>query len=180
MPTISEIKDYNGFVQRSERLGLTELVDQAESTLTDFRLLIEETKHVNGTRGLRRTIDAGFGGLGGWTKITVGGIDWTKANDTGAKVGVEVQVSGRSDLLAVDIIHLRESVEGGVIDIGVIIVPDDTLSRFLTDRTPNLRTALRHVEGRAHNLPIRVIAFRHDGIGEALPKMRTNLGREPG
>lgn len=60
---------------------------------------------------------------------------------------------------------------------GVIIVPDDTLSRFLTDRTPNFATAIKHAQ-HAKDLPIRVIGFRHDSVGEALAKMRTNLGRE--
>lgn len=61
----------------------------------------------------------------------------------------------------------------------MIIVPDDQLSKFLTDRTPNLSTALRHVQ-RAKDLPIQIIAFRHDGAGSALPKIRTNLGRDGG
>lgn len=107
----------------------------------------------------------------------MGGIDWSKSTDAGAKIGVEVQVSGRSDLLAVDVLHLGNSIREGKTDVGVIIVPDDELSPYLTDRTPNLRTAKRHVTGMAENLPIRIVAFRHDGVGEALDKMRTNLGR---
>jgi hypothetical protein len=82
-------------------------------------------------------------------------------------------------MLAVDIMHLKEKIAGGEIDAGIIIVPDDTLSPFLTDRTPNLATAIKHIEDRARDLPIRVLAFRHDGPGPALGKMRTNLGREP-
>lgn len=108
-----------------------------------------------------------------------GGIDWTKRNRQGASVGVEVQVSGRSDMLAVDPLHLSAELIAGRIDVGLIIVPDDNLSYFLTDRTPNLRTAIRHVVSRVSDLPIRILAFRHDGIGPALMKMRTNLGRLP-
>jgi hypothetical protein len=66
-----------------------------------------------------------------------------------------------------------------VIDAGIIIVPDDTLSRWLTDRTPNLATAVKHIEDRARDLPMRVLAFRHDGPGPALGKVRTNLGKYP-
>jgi hypothetical protein len=80
-------------------------------------------------------------------------------------------------MLAVDIMHLKEDLAHGKIDIGIIVVPDDTLSRFLTDRTPNLAAAVKHVEHRASDLPIRVLAFKHDGIGPALEKMRTNKGR---
>jgi hypothetical protein len=180
LPIISETIDYNGFAEKVRRLGLDALVAEATATVTGFSLLIEERPLANGTRGLRRTIDSVFAAFGGWIKKPVGGIDWTKRNDIGAGVGVEVQVSGRSDMLAVDILHLSAELIAGRIDVGLIIVPDDRLSRFLTDRTPNLRTAIRHVNSRARELPIRILAFRHDGIGPALAKMRTNLGRRPG
>lgn len=179
MPKVTHKKDYNGFANKVERLNLGQLVQQVEDTLASFQLTIEERKHANGTRGIRRCIDEGFEGLGGWTKTTVGGIDWTKANEIRAKVGVEVQVSARSDLLAIDLMHLRDSMHQGLLDVGIIIVPDDDLSYFLTDRTPNLRTAIKHIEARARDLPIRVLAFAHDGTGDALKKMRTNLGRTP-
>jgi hypothetical protein len=179
VPIISKTLDYNGFVNKVARLGLSALVGEATATLSLFQLLVEEKKHANGTQGLRRTIDEGFSQTGGWTKIASGGIDWTKSNQQGGRVGVEVQVSGRSDMLAVDIMHLKDQIEAGAIDVGVIIVPDDDLSYFLTDRTPNLRTAVKHVQDKASNLPIRVLAFKHDGVGLALTKMRTNLGKTP-
>jgi hypothetical protein len=177
MPVITETRDYNGFVARAKRLALDGLVAEAISTLTGFTLLVEERKEANGTRDLRKTIDAGFAQLGGWIKISSGGVDWAKQGAGGASIGVEVQVSGRSDMLAVDIMHLKDELEAGRMDVGMIIVPDDTLSWYLTDRTPNLATAVRHVQHRASNLPIQIVAFRHDGVGPALPKMRTNLGR---
>lgn len=177
MPLILSRHDYNGFANKIERLGLSALLEEAECVLTKFSLLIEETIHANGTRGLRQQIDTGFEALGGWTKIAVGGIDWQKSNSIGAKLGVEVQVSGRSDMLAVDIMHLKEAINKGTIDVGVIIVPHDRLSRFLTDRTPNLATAIRHVQDRASEMPIRIISFGHDGVGPALEKFRTNMGR---
>ena len=178
MPIVSKVQDYNGFVNKAQRLGLIPLVEEIQSTLSAFSLLIEESRHANGTKEIRERIDAAFEAIGGWVKITVGDIDWTKQNQEGATAGVEVQVSGRSDMLAVDIMHLKEKIEHGGLDIGVIIVPDDNLSKFLTDRTPNLRTAIKHVEHRAKDLPIRIIAFGHDGVGPALTKMRTNLGRQ--
>ena len=184
MPIISETRDFNGFAQKIERLDLVGLVEEAVSTL-DFPLLVEERKHANGTRGLRQEIDGRFKQLGGWKMVKVGGVDWTKGSAKGATIGVEVQVSGRSDMLAVDVIHLKAKLQSGFIDAGIIIVPDDKLSRFLTDRTPNFATAIKHLEAGASDLPIRVIAFRHNGPGYALGKMRTNLGRliseaEPG
>ena len=176
MAVISESRDFNGFATKVHRLDLSELVAEAASTL-DFPLAVEERKHANGTRGLRQTIDARFKELGGWRMVKVGGVDWTKSSKKGATIGVEVQVSGRSDMLAVDILHLKEKLHTGFIDAGLIIVPDDTLSRFLTDRTPNYATAIKHLEAGASELPIRVLAFRHDRAGYALRKMRTNRGR---
>lgn len=178
MPRITDRREYNGFNRIVERHGLAELVEEALGTL-DFQLLVRQERHANGTRDLRRQIDRGFDDLGGWTKVASGGIDWTKSNDRGAKIGVEVQVSSRSDLVAVDVMHLQASLSTGVIDVGIIIVPDDTLSRFLTDRTPNLRTAVKYVEQWASDRPVSIVAFRHDGPGEALPKMVTNLSGLP-
>jgi hypothetical protein len=178
MPVISARIEYNGFNTKATRLGLGPLIDEAEATLSGFHLSILEEKQANGTRGIRQSIDEAFVKTGGWIKIASGGIDWTKRGPTGSTVGVEVQVSGRSDMLAVDIMHLKEKMMAGEIDIGVIIVPDDVLSRFLTDRTPNLATAIKHVEHRgARDSPIRIVAFRHDSTGPALLKMRTNLGK---
>lgn len=174
MTIISESRDFNGFAKKVQRLGLTELVAEAASSL-DFTLLVDERKHANGTKGLRQTIDQRFKEIGGWTVVKVGGVDWTKSSAKGGTVGVEVQVSGRSDMLAVDVLHLKGKLQSGFIDAGIIIVPDGVLSRFLTDRTPNYATAIKHLEAGASDLPIRVIAFRHDGPGVALEKMITNM-----
>lgn len=173
MPVITERRSFNGFDVKVERLGLTGLIGEVEKAITSFELLVHEEKYANGTKWIRQKIDEGFDACGGWTKATVGGVDWTKADGSGT-VGVEVQVSGRSDLLAVDVLHLRGAMTGGSVDVGVIVVPDDALSRFLTDRTPNMRTALRHIDD---DMAVQVLAFKHDGPGPALPKMRTNLGR---
>lgn len=178
MPTITIRQDYNGFVTKVDRLGLGAIVAEVELTL-NWQLLIEESRQVNGTQGIRKAIDQKFSDIGGWTKVASGGIDWSKSTQQGSRLGVEIQVSGRSDMLAVDIMHLSEKLQGGVIDAGIIVAPDDNLSRFLTDRTPNYRTAIRHVEHRAKDLPLRVLAFGHDGIGPALSKIRTNLGKSP-
>lgn len=177
MPIISTRQSFNGFDQKIIRLKLTPLIAEVEFSLTRFQLLVKEEKHANGTQGLRKAIDEGFSEAGGWSKLSSGGVDWTKTNRDGRAVGVEVQVSGRSDMLAVDVLHLSEQLREGSVDVCVIVVPDDDLSKFLTDRTPNFSTALRHVQ-RAKDLPIQIIAFRHDGTGPALPKIKTNLGKD--
>jgi hypothetical protein len=92
-------------------------------------------------------------------------------------MGVEIQVSARSDMLIRDIVHLRNSLQQGEIDIGVIVVPSDRLQSFLTDRTPSLKDAVRYVEQEfkeATTFPIIIIAIEHDAPGKALPKKKTN------
>lgn len=178
MPIITKLHDYDGFLAKAERLDLMPLIGEAERALLSFQLEIAESKFANGTKGIRQSIDNGFESVGGWQKSVSGRVDWRKANAKGASVGVEVQVSGRSDLLAVDVLHLKTDIASGIMDIGIIIVPDDRTSYFLTDRTPNFSTAIKHIELHASDLPIRVVAFSHDGIGPPLAKMRTNLGRD--
>ena len=173
MPYITERRSYNGFDIKVARLGLDSLLREIETAVTGFRLVIKEARYANGTRGIRQSIDARFAAIGGWKKIASGGVDWSKENDSGS-IGVEVQVSGRSDLLAVDVLHLKKELTEGRLDAGVIVVPDDTLSRFLTDRTPNLRTAIRHVDTE---MAVQLLAFRHDAEGPAIPKAVTNRGK---
>ena len=146
MPLITRRESYNGFDQRVQRLGLRPLLDEIEDAITGFPLLIKEDRHANGTKWIREAIDARFESVAGWTKVVSGGVDWTKVDSADRSIGVEVQVSGRSDLFAVDVLHLHGQLSGGHLDAGVIVVPDDILSPFLTDRTPNLRTAIKHVE----------------------------------
>jgi len=89
----------------------------------------------------------------------------------GAAVGVEIQFSARSDLIVVDIIHLRKALTDGKIDVAVLVVPSDRLAVFLTDRGPKMADAKRHVrEARADDLPLLIVALEHDGPGTALAK----------
>ncbi len=122
-------------------------------------------------------IDAEFEARGGWEKTGAGGIDWIKKlryNQTVlVRLGVELQVSARSDMLIRDVVHLRNSIDEGLIDVGVVVVPDDRLQVFLPDRTPAFRDAIRYIEEEfreAMNYPFVVIAIEHDGPGEPLPK----------
>ena len=179
MPRISDRVSFNGFDAQVKRLGLQPLLNEVEDVVTGFALLVAEERHANGTKGLRQQIDAGFAAVSGWEKTASGGVDWSKTDANGRRLGVEVQVSGRSDMVAVDLLHLQAAMVGGALDAGVLVVPDDALSPFLTDRTPNLATAIKHIQSTAPNATLQVIAFRHDGIGPALPKVRTNKGRIP-
>ena len=177
MPRITDRISYNGFDTLVSRHRLDPLVDEVEDVITGFTLAVMPTKHANGTKPIRVSFDQGFMACGGWQQKPSGGVDWSKSGPKGGRLGVEVQVSGRSDLLAVDVLHLMGELQEGNLDVGIIIVPDDEPSPFLTGRTPNLRTAKRHVETHASKMPLQLIAFVHDRTGKAIPKVRTNLGR---
>lgn len=174
MPKIVEEVYYNGARQRVGRLGLAPLIAEVRTAVTDFNLLVREEVDANGGAAVRKLIDARFEMSGGWSKKTSGGIDWTKChkvNGTNLCVGVEVQVSARSDLLVVDMIHLTAAFRDGHIDIGVVIVPSDKLSRFLTDRGPSISDAKKHARAaRLEDSPLILFAIEHDGPGDALAK----------
>lgn len=135
---------------------------------------MKEEVDSNGGAAVRKLIDSKFEVLGGWSKKVTGDIDWFKCkqvNGTRVCVGVEVQVSARSDLLVVDMIHLNAAFREGRIDVGLIIVPSDRLSRFLTDRGPCYSDAMKHAKvARLEDSPLILFAIEHDGPGPALAK----------
>ena len=146
-------------------------------------MLAEEAK-ANSAAVVREAIDATFSQGAEWVKTASGGVDWVKRvryNKTFiARLGVEVQVSSRSDLIIRDIVHLRNNLQNGDIDVGIIVVPDDRLQIFLPDRTPSFRDAVRYIEEEfkeATTFPIVIIAVEHDSKGKALPKKKTNAGK---
>jgi hypothetical protein len=176
---ITKVKFYNGSRDKVCRLGLSVLYLEVQQIIleTDIRLL--EEKDANGAAIIRKALDDRFDAAGEWNKKTTGGIDWIKRirynNSIISTIGVEVQVSARSDLLIRDIVHLRNSLQEGEIDVGVIVVPDDRLQLFLPDRTPSFKDAVRYIEEEfkeAMTFPIVVIAIEHDGPGEALGKQK--------
>ena len=172
MPRIVEEHFYNGAKERITRLGLAPILEDLRTILTKFPLQVEEKRDANGGAAVRRLIDARF--PKSWRNVAAGDIDWTRChtiNGTRVCVGVEIQMSARSDLLVVDVIHLRSAIEEGEIDVGVLVVPSDRLGVFLTDRGPRMADAKKHVRAaRADDLPILLIAIEHDGVGPALAK----------
>jgi hypothetical protein len=183
MPKIVNRCPFDGAEARVERLGLRQLWSELESILTDWPLLVEERRDANSGASVRAAIDARFAEAGSWKKIASGGIDWVKChtvNGTRVCIGVEIQFSARSDLLIVDIDHLRQEITAGSIDIGVVVVPSDHFAFFLTDRAPHFSAACKAVErARANDLPLMILGLDHDGTGEALAKRRTRQGRLP-
>lgn len=121
-------------------------------------------------------IDERFSKAGGWIQKKTGGVDWIKRQAINGRprficVGVEVQVSGRSDMVAVDLLHLRSQLLQGEIDLAVLVVPSDRLGTFITDRVATLSQARRHIAaGHYEEMPFVMMAIEHDGPGDALKK----------
>jgi|SRR5690606_30802543 len=173
MPQIVFEHHYDGATKKVSRLGLSSLLDELRERLTGFRLQVEETKGANGGGALRKLLDKQFESDPSWIKTTVGGIDYTKCIDArGIKLclGVEIQVSARSDLIAVDLLHLKQALRGGLIDVGVLVVPSDLLSTYLPSRFPSVTEAQRIFDNfDAESLPLILWGLEHDGPGKALP-----------
>jgi len=181
VPRITEEQSYNGVLERVTRLGLEPLLHELRDILIGFTLQVEERRDANGGAAVRKLIDKQFEHAKGWTKKQTGDVDWTKCrsvNGTRVCVGVEIQFSARSDLIVIDVIHLRKAITDGKIDVAVLVVPSDRLGVFLTDRGPSMADARRHVrEARADDLPLLLIALEHDGPGPALAKQAKRSNR---
>lgn len=123
-------------------------------------------------------IDERFVAAGGWNQKKSGGVDWMKRQAVNGRprfisIGVEVQVSGRSDLVAVDLIHLRKQLLQGEIDLAVLVVPSDRLGRFITDRVATVSQTKRHIDmGHFEEMPFILMAIEHDGEGQAIKKKK--------
>lgn len=183
---IANMKFYGGARDKVCRLGLAHLFLELQEILISTEIRVLNEKHANGAAVVREMLDESFESAGEWRKTTSGGIDWVKRlrynESIVSRIGVEVQVSGRSDLLARDIIHIRNELHSGHVDIGVIVVPSDELGRLLTDRVATFSYAVRYAEEElkeAQTYPIVLIAVEHDGLSDTpIPKKRTNRGRE--
>ena len=182
---IAKARFYGGSREKVCRLGLSHLYLELQEILMGTEIRVLPKKQENGAGVVRELIDASFENAQDWVKTKSGGIDWIKRiryNQTIiSRIGVEIQVSGRSDLLARDIVHIRNRLQDSHIDIGVIVVPSDDFEYYLTDRVANYSYAVKYVEEElreAQTYPIIIIAIEHDGFSNtALEKKRTNRGK---
>lgn len=182
MPKIVDRAFYNGSKLKISRLGLQPLINEVEAILQSFPLLLLEKLHENSAAAITDEIDSRFRQRD-WIGGKSGGIDWKKCvtvNGTQACIGVEVQISGRSELIYRDIAHFKITlVQEGEIDVGVEVVPSDHMSRFITDRTLSFSYAKHIIEETLANLiPIVLIAIEHDGVcDQSLVKKVTNISK---
>jgi hypothetical protein len=181
MPKIVKEAAFDGAQAKIERLGLQGLVGEVKTILSSFQLLIAEETYGNSGAEVRELIDAEFRKVGGWTNTVSGDIDWVKCkiiNGTKVCVGVEVQVSIRSDLITRDIVHFQKQLRLGSVDLCILVLPSDKMAKFLPDRAPHFSAGLRVVEEmRADDLPMLFLGIEHDGTGPALKKRVTNKGK---
>jgi hypothetical protein len=183
MGKINSITAYDGAETKMRRLGLEQLLEEVKDLVKSTVILLEERKRegstsFNGAAAIRQLLDDAFHKSGTWESKQSGDVDWSKCkvlNGTRVCIGVEIQVSARSELLYKDILHLKSRIVGGDIDLGVIVVPSDHLQSFLPDRTPSFSYAKKViVEQDADRLPIVLIEMEHDGPGPSLNKKVTN------
>ncbi|XOF33841.1 MAG: BglII/BstYI family type II restriction endonuclease [Candidatus Electrothrix sp. YB6] len=182
---ISKMKFYGGSREKVCRLGLAHIFLELQELLISTEIKILDRKQSNGAGRVRELIDAQFGHYKDWVQAKSGDIDWVKRfryNQTiVSRIGVEIQVSGRSDLRARDIVHIRNNLQDSHIDVGIIVVPSDEFKYFLTDRVASFSYAVRYVEEElreAQSYPIILLGIEHDGFSdEPLPKKRTNKGK---
>nr|VFK59882.1 MAG: Restriction endonuclease BglII [Candidatus Kentron sp. TUN]VFK68808.1 MAG: Restriction endonuclease BglII [Candidatus Kentron sp. TUN] len=167
------------------RLGLAHIFLELQEILISTEIHVLDKKQANGAGRVRELIDEQFQAYEDWIQSKSGDIDWVKRlrfNQTiVSRLGVEIQVSGRSDLLARDIVHIRNNLQDSHIDAGVIVVPSDAFEYFLTDRVANYGYAVRYVEEELREVqsyPIILLAIEHDGFSDKpLPKKVTNKGK---
>lgn len=176
---ITKIRYYGGSQDKVCRLGISQLFLELQQIILDTEVYLLEKKMANGAAAIREALDASFKAKEEWVQKVVGDIDWVKRirynHSIISRLGVEVQVSARSDLMIRDIVHIRNKLQEGEIDIGVIVVPDNILQAFLPDRTPSFKDAVRYMEEEfkdAMTYPIIVIAIEHDGASDTPLKKR--------
>ncbi|MEI2762052.1 hypothetical protein [Methanothrix soehngenii] len=182
---ITALKYYSGAKQKVCRLGLSSLFLEVQDIILNTKINIKDEKNGNGSAFVRKAIDSEFEKAGDWVKSTSGDIDWIKRirynESIIARLGVEIQVSGRSELMIKDILHIRNSIQAGDIDAGLLVVPSDDFAYYLPDRVPCFSYALKFSEEiakEAKDYPIIIMGIEHDGFSnEALPKLKTNVGK---
>ena len=93
-------------VPKITKLGLSNL--EIQDIIFNTKVFLEEATDANGGAEVRKMLDDGFHNKKEWEKKVTGGIDWVKSvkyKEHSGKIGVEIQVSARSDLLIRDLTY---------------------------------------------------------------------------
>ena len=176
---IDSLKFYDGSCEKISRLGMSDMLFELLNMLMDTKIFLEEKKDANSGMVIRRKIDGMLEGAEDWVKMATGDLDWVKSKKTTLtttiKMGVEIQISARSDLVIRDLVHMRENMKLGRVEVVVLVVPSDRMSKFLPDRSPSLSGTLRYIEkefDEIQQFPLVLISVEHDGVGKPLPKQK--------
>ena len=176
---IDSMKFYDGACEKIVRLGMSDMLVELLQALMGTRVLLKEEKDANSGKVVRESIDGMLEQGSGWTKTVTGDLDWVKTKrtppDMEIRLGVEIQMSARSDLVIRDLLHVRENIKRGKIEVVVLVVPSDKMSAFLPDRAPSLSETVRYTEkefDEIQQFPLVLISVEHDGPGEPLPKQK--------
>lgn len=118
---IAKIRYYGGSREKVCRLGLAHIFLELQEILISTEIRILDKRKANGAAVVREKIDASFGEFPDWVQSKSGDIDWVKRlrfNQTiVTRMGVEIQVSGRSNALSTDMVHIRNSLQDSIIDV---------------------------------------------------------------
>ena len=86
---------------------------ELQQILIDTTIFLKEETQASGAAVIRKAMDEAFVNIGDWQEKKNGGVDWMKRaiynKGIISRIGVEIQVSARSDQLIRDIVHLRNS-----------------------------------------------------------------------
>lgn len=170
MPKIVSEQSFDCAEALIQRLGLDDLLNEVRKIVTGFSLLVEERRDANRSTALRTLIGHQFRAAGGWTYEKTGGMDWIKQQPINSRpryicIGVAIQLSGRGNMLSVDLTHLRKELRQRRIDLAVLVVPSDKLGRLLTGGVARLSEGRGRIERtQAEEMPLVLIAIEHDGV----------------
>src|SRR5262245_32725453 len=126
MTAIVREEYFDGSKEKIERLGLWPLIEEIKEAITSFKLEVKKEIHANGSATLRQWLDDAVRGVGDWTNTASGDVDWIKCrvlDGTRVCIGVEIQMSARSDLIFRDIVHFQKQLREGQIDVCVEVLP---------------------------------------------------------
>jgi hypothetical protein len=158
-------------------LGLTGPLLELEEALLSAEFRFEDDAYNEDALRLNNVLDEALESRDGWEKPSADGVHWVKKwrydQAVLACLGVKLEGASCGSALRDGIVHLRYAIIKGLIDVGVVVVPDDRLQVFLPDRTPSFKDAVRYIEEEfkeAMNYPFVIMAVEHDGPGDALPK----------
>ncbi len=176
---IDSMKFYDGACEKIARLGMSDMLFELLNMLMNTEVFLEESKDANSGKVVRQKIDGMLESGEDWVKTGTGDLDWIKSKKvapaTTIKMGVEIQMSARGDLVIRDLLHMRENMKLGKIEVVVLVVPSDRMSKFLPDRAPSLSETLRYIEKEFEEIqqfPLVLISVEHDGAGNPLPKQK--------